>query len=55
MKKLITFLVQKPKLTDIFVGLIIVLGLITVGNMRSNFLPPEPVSFISINIVYRGA
>ncbi len=55
MKKLITYLVQKPKLTDIFVGLIIVLGLITVANMRSNFLPPEPVSFISVNVVYRGA
>jgi len=55
MKKLITYLIQKPKITDIFVGLIIVLGLITVANMRSNFLPPEPESFINVNVVYRGA
>ncbi len=55
MKKLITYLIQKPKITDIFVGLIILLGLITVAGMRSNFLPPEPVSFINVNVVYRGA
>ena len=55
MKKLITYLIQKPKITDIFVGLIIVLGLITVAGMRSNFLPPEPESFINVNVVYRGA
>ncbi|MEM6720669.1 MAG: efflux RND transporter permease subunit [Bacteroidota bacterium] len=55
MKKLITYLAQKPMLTDIFVGLIIVLGLLTVSNMRSNFLPSEPVSFINVNVVYRGA
>ncbi|MEO1487103.1 MAG: efflux RND transporter permease subunit [Bacteroidota bacterium] len=55
MKKLITYLVNKPKLADVVVGLIIVLGLITVLNMRSNFLPTEPVSFINVNVVYRGA
>ncbi len=55
MKKLITFLVNKPKLTDIFVGLIVILGILTLVNMRSNFLPAEPVSFIDVNVVYRGA
>ncbi|MEM7484156.1 MAG: efflux RND transporter permease subunit [Bacteroidota bacterium] len=55
MKKLITYLIQKPRLTDLFVGLIIVLGLLTVISMRSNFLPGEPVSFIGVNVVYRGA
>lgn len=55
MKKLITYLAQKPMLTDIFVGLIVILGLLTVVNMRSNFLPGEPVSFINVNVVYRGA
>lgn len=42
-------------LTDIFVGLIVILGLLTVVNMRSNFLPGEPVSFINVSVVYRGA
>ncbi|WP_299532549.1 efflux RND transporter permease subunit [Ulvibacterium sp.] len=55
MKKLITYLIQKPRLTNLFVGLIVILGLLTVMNMRSNFLPGEPVSFISVNVVYRGA
>ena len=55
MKQLISYLVQKPRLTDLFVVLIIVLGLLTAINMRSNFLPGEPVSFISVNVVYRGA
>lgn len=42
-------------ITDILVGLIIILGLLTVSNLRSNFLPSEPVSFINVNVVYRGA
>jgi len=55
MKKLINYLSQKPRIVDILVGLIIVTGLLTLANMRSNFLPPEPVGFISVNVVYRGA
>lgn len=55
MKNIITQLAQKPRIVDIVVGLIILVGVMTVLTMRSNFLPPEPVSFISVNIVYRGA
>ncbi|MEL7145321.1 MAG: efflux RND transporter permease subunit [Bacteroidota bacterium] len=55
MKKIIIYLVNKPKLTNILVGLIVLLGILTVINMRSNFLPAEPVSFINVNVVYRGA
>ena len=55
MKKIITYLAQKPRTVDIFVGLIIVTGLLTLANIRSNFLPPEPVNFINISVVYRGA
>ncbi|MEM8906759.1 MAG: efflux RND transporter permease subunit [Bacteroidota bacterium] len=55
MEKFITFLTQKPRTVDIFVGLIILIGLLTVSSMRSNFLPPEPISFINISVVYRGA
>lgn len=55
MQNLIKGLIQKPLITDILVGLIVVLGLLTVANMRSNFLPSERVSFISVNVVYRGA
>ncbi|GAB5527319.1 MAG: efflux RND transporter permease subunit [Roseivirga sp.] len=55
MKKLIEYLSQKPRIVDILVGLIIVTGLLTLVNMRSNFLPPEPVGFISVNVTYRGA
>ncbi|MEM1320307.1 MAG: efflux RND transporter permease subunit [Bacteroidota bacterium] len=55
MRKLITFLAQKPRTVDILVGLIIVIGLLSIATMRSNFLPPEPVSFISVSVVYKGA
>jgi len=55
MKRAIAFLAQKPRLVNIFVGLIIVVGLLTVWSMRANFLPPEPVSFINVSVVYRGA
>ncbi|TRX62683.1 efflux RND transporter permease subunit [Fulvivirga sp. M361] len=55
MKKIISFLAQKPRTVDIFVGLIILVGLMTLSKIRSNFLPPEPENFITISIVYRGA
>lgn len=55
MKQIIQFLAQKPRTADVIVGLIIIVGLLTVGSMRTNFLPPEPVNFISVNVVYRGA
>lgn len=55
MKKIIEFLVQKPKTVNILIGTILVVGLIALGNMRSNFLPPEPVNFINVTAVYRGA
>jgi len=55
MKKIIEFLAQRPKTVDILIGLILIVGLISLANMRSNFLPPEPVNFITINVVYRGA
>ena len=55
MKRIIEYLSQKPRIVDILVGLIIVTGLLTLANMRSNFLPPEPVGFINVNVVYRGA
>jgi multidrug efflux pump subunit AcrB len=55
MQSLISYLIQKPRLINIVIGLIIILGLMTVAQMRSNFLPPEPVSFISVNVVYKGA
>ncbi|MEO1050529.1 MAG: efflux RND transporter permease subunit [Bacteroidota bacterium] len=55
MKKIISFLAQKPRTVDIFVGLIILVGLMTLSQIRSNFLPPEPENFISISAVYRGA
>ncbi len=37
------------------VGLIIVVGLATLANMRSNFLPPEPVNFVAVTVTYPGA
>ena len=55
MKKIIERLAQKPRTVDIIVGLIIVVGLLTIGGMRSNFLPPEPINFISVSVVYQGA
>lgn len=55
MKKIIHFLAQRPRIVDIFVGLIIVVGLLTLSSIRSNFLPPEPENFIAVSVVYRGA
>ena len=55
MENLIKSLIQKPRVVDIIVGLIIVVGLATVAMMRSNFLPPEPVNFVAINVTYPGA
>lgn len=55
MEKIIEFLTQKPKTVDILIGLILVVGLISLASMRSNFLPQEPVNFITVNAVYRGA
>ncbi|MEO0777168.1 MAG: efflux RND transporter permease subunit [Bacteroidota bacterium] len=55
MRSLLQQFIQKPRTVDILVGLIVVLGLLALSTMRSNFLPPEPVSFIRVNVVYRGA
>ncbi len=55
MENVIKSLIQKPRIVDIIVGLILVTGLITVASMRSNFLPPEPINFVAVNVVYRGA
>lgn len=55
MRNSIKAIVQLPMVAHIIVGLILIVGLLTVLKMRSNFLPPEPVSFININVVYRGA
>lgn len=55
MEKIIRLIAQKPRIADILVGLIIIVGLISVLSLRSNFLPPEPIGFISVNVVYRGA
>ncbi|MEM6804609.1 MAG: efflux RND transporter permease subunit, partial [Bacteroidota bacterium] len=55
MKNIIYYLAQKPRLVDIFVGLIILLGLMTLSKIRSNFLPPEPANFIVVTAQYRGA
>lgn len=54
-KHLIETMVQRPRVADLIVGLIVLVGLLTVFGMRSNFLPPEPVSFVNIQVVYRGA
>ncbi|NJL15420.1 MAG: efflux RND transporter permease subunit [Microscillaceae bacterium] len=55
MKNILQTLIQKPRLVDILVGLIIVVGLATVSSMRTNFLPPEAVNFVAVNVTYRGA
>ncbi len=55
MEKIIRYLAQKPRTVDVFVGVIVLLGLLSLASIRSNFLPPEPVNFITINVVYRGA
>jgi len=55
MENIIKSLIQKPRVVDIIVGLIIVVGLATLATMRSNFLPPEPVNFVAINVTYPGA
>ncbi len=55
MKDIIKSMVQLPTVANTMVALILVVGLLTLLSMRSNFLPPEPVSFININVVYRGA
>ncbi len=55
MTNTIKYLIQKPKLVDAIVGLVIILGLLSISSMRSNFLPSQPVSFINVNVVYRGA
>mgnify|MGYP001791688130 CR=1 FL=1 len=55
MKKIIEFLAQRPSLVNIFIGLIVVVGLLSLLSRRATFFPSEPVSFISVNVVYRGA
>ncbi len=55
MKKIIEFLAQRPSLVNIFIGLIVVVGLFTLLSIRNTFFPSEPVNFISVNVVYRGA
>ena len=55
MRSLLQQFIQKPRTVDILVGLIVGLGLLALSTMRSNFLPPEPVSLIRVNVVYRGA
>jgi len=55
MNQIIQNLIQKPRIVDILVGLVVVVGLAVVANMRTNFLPPEPINFVAVNVVYRGA
>jgi len=55
MNSILTKLAQRPRVVNIIVGLIAVLGLLSLSTMRSNFLPPEPVSFINIEVAYPGA
>ncbi|MEO0338190.1 MAG: efflux RND transporter permease subunit [Bacteroidota bacterium] len=55
MEKLIQSFIQRPRMVDIIVGLIIIVGLAVVSSMRSNFLPPEPINFIVVNVTYPGA
>lgn len=55
MNALLTQLAQKPRVVNIVVGLIAVLGFLSLSSMRTNFLPPEPVSFINVEVVYPGA
>lgn len=55
MDKIIRYLAQKPRTVDILVGLIMVVGILSLLSMRSNFLPSEPVNFITVQVVYRGA
>lgn len=55
MKNIIQSLIQKPRVVDILVGLIVVVGIATLASMRTNFLPPEPINFVGINVVYPGA
>lgn len=55
MKKIIEQFIQRPRTVDVIVGLVILVGLMTVSTLRSNFLPPEPVNFINVSVVYRGA
>lgn len=55
MKNIIQAFIQKPRMVDIIVGLIIVVGIATLATMRSNFLPPEPINFVLVNVTYPGA
>ncbi|MEM8527131.1 MAG: efflux RND transporter permease subunit [Bacteroidota bacterium] len=55
MKNIIQSLIQKPRIVDIIVGLIVVVGIAVVASMRSNFLPPEPINFVVVNVTYPGA
>ena len=55
MENIIRSLKQKPRIIDIAVGLILVVGLAALSKMRSNFLPPEPTNFVAVNVTYRGA
>ena len=55
MENIIRSLIQKPRIIDIAVGLILVVGLAALSQMRSNFLPPEPTNFVAVNVTYRGA
>jgi multidrug efflux pump subunit AcrB len=55
MKKILHSFIQKPRTVNIIIGLVMLVGMLTIGSMRSNFLPPEPVNFIAVNVVYRGA
>lgn len=55
MENIIRIFSQRPRIADILVGLIIVVGLFSLSSLRTNFLPPEPINFISVNVVYKGA
>ncbi|MEO1022905.1 MAG: efflux RND transporter permease subunit [Bacteroidota bacterium] len=55
MKGIITFFIKYPIMVNLGVILIVFLGLTSLNQSRTTLLPQQPVSFIDISVLYRGA
>ncbi len=55
MNYIIKFFIKNELLVNLFIAIVVLLGVLAVGNMNSSFFPKAPERFIIIEAIYPGA
>ncbi len=55
MKNFIKFFIKNELLVNLFIAIVVLLGVLAVGNMNSSYFPKAPERFILIEAIYPGA